>query len=320
MLSLLLSNNNAVVLYRSFKYFKLMRRFKNFDTLRVFDLVAAELSITRAAAVLHMTKGAVSYQVKRLEQELGFPVFNRHHGGVSLTPKGRRLWHVSQASFQQLEQEINRLKGVDDLGITIGMSTYFASRWLSPRLMRFTSSHPDVGLRLQPATGIIDLEKDRIDMAIRWGDGSWNDMNIEPLFNCPAIATAGLTIAERIKTAGLDASLAKFALLHDTEDSTAWQDWHRAARIPYRAKPNELVIPDPNVRVQAVVDGQGLALNDALVQREIADGLLFKVSEVELKDYGYFLAYRQGSLVNPALSDFRNWILSESELSYISGT
>lgn len=292
-----------------------MRRFKYFDTLRVFDLVAAQLSFTRAAASLHMTKGAVSYQIKRLEQELGFPVFNRHHGGVSLTPKGRKLWHASQTSFQQLEQEINRLKGMDDLGITIGMSTYFASRWLSPRLMRFTSSHPDVGLRLQPATGTIDLEKERIDMAIRWGDGSWNDMNIEPLFYCPAIATAGQTITERIKTAGLATCLSEFALLHDTEDSTAWQDWHRAAGISYRAKPNELVIPDPNVRVQAVVDGQGLALNDALVHREIADGLLFKVSEVELEDYGYFLAYHRDAMANPALSDFRDWILSEPELS-----
>ena len=140
-------------------------------------------------------------------------------------------------------------------------------------------------------------------------------MKIEPLFNCPAIATAGLAIAEQVKTTGLAASLANVALLHDTEDSTAWQDWHRAAGIPYQAKPKELVIPDPNVRVQAVIDGQGVALNDSLVQREFADGLLVKISEIELKNYGYFLAYRQESMANHALRDFRDWILSESQLN-----
>lgn len=314
MISFLFPGNNAIILDNPFKFFKHMRRFKQFDTLRVFDLVAAERSFTRAAETLHMTKGAVSYQIKRLEQELGFRVFNRQYGGVSLTPKGRRLWHVSQVNFQQLEREITRLKGIDDLGITIGMSTYFASRWLSPRLMRFTSAHPDVGLRLQPAAGIIDLEKERVDMAIRWGDGSWNDMKIEPLFKCPAIATAGDAIATEIQTAGLAASLENFTLLHDTEGSTAWRDWHHTAGIPYQEKPDELVIPDPNVRVQAVIDGQGIALNDSLVGREIAEGLLLKISEVELEDYGYFLAYRQDSMANQALRDFKDWILSESEL------
>lgn len=292
-----------------------MRRFKLFDTLRIFDLVAAEMSFTRAAEALHMTKGAVSYQIKRLEQELGFSVFDRHHGGVTLTPKGRKLWHTSQASFQQLEQEINRLRGFHHQGITIGMSTYFASRWLSPRLMRFTSTHPQVGLKLQPATGVIDLEKEDIDLVIRWGDGKWHDMTIEPLFNCPAIVTAGKEIAAGCDAEDLADRMWSFALLHDTEDSTAWRDWHRLAGIPYRDKRNELVIPDPNVRVQAVIDGQGLALNDSLVSHEIEQGLLYKISEIELTDYGYFLAYRRESMENPFLKDFRDWIIAEANLN-----
>lgn len=289
-----------------------MKRFKSFDTLRIFDIVAAEMSFTRASEALHLTKGAVSYQIKRLEQELGFAVFNRQRGRISLTRKGRRLWHASQASFQQLEQEISRLKELDERSITIGMSTYFASRWLSPRLMRFTSSRPHVGLKLQPASGIIDPSKEHIDMAIRWGDGSWRDMKVEPLFECPAIATAGAPIAKKIESDGLKESISGLTLLHDTEDSTAWMDWHRAAGLPYRAKRDELVIPDPNVRVQAVIDGQGLSLNDSLVQHEISEGLLCQVSDVELSQYGYFLAYNHDALTNPVLKDFRDWIISEA--------
>ena len=79
----------------------------------------------------------------------------------------------------------------------------------------------------------------------------------------------------------------------------------------YRTSDN-LVIPDPNVRVQAVIDGQGIALNDNLIADEIAAGQLSRVSEVELADYGYYLAYAAGALEVPALKAFRDWIVGEA--------
>ena len=72
------------------------------------------------------------------------------------------------------------------------------------------------------------------------------------------------------------------------------------------------MIPDPNVRVQAVIDGQGVALNDALVQEEMAAGRLYRISPVELSNYGYFLAYPKGALNIPGLKAFRDWIVGEA--------
>ena len=171
--------------------------------------------------------------------------------------------------------------------ITIGMSTYFASRWLLPRLMTFMAGHPRIGLRLQPLIDLIDLRAHGIDMAIRWGKGEWTDMEIEPLLPCPAFPTAGAAIAGRVAEAGLAAALADIPLLHDRDGSAAWLDWHQAAGLAYRSTRDDLVIPDPNVRVQAVIDGQGMALNDALVAAELATGKLFPISAIELSDYGY---------------------------------
>jgi len=74
-----------------------------------------------------------------------------------------------------------------------------------------------------------------------------------------------------------------------------------------------LVIPDPNVRVQAVIDGQGISLNDQLINPEIQIQTIFKVSEVSLDNYGYFLVYPPEALENPALDDFRRWVLKEAE-------
>lgn len=289
--------------------------FRCYDNLRVFDVVARNLSFTAAADELNLTKGAISYQINRLEAELGFPVFTRRHRGVALTEKGKTLWHASQVAFRDLDREIAVLREDPPGRITIGMSTYFASRWLSPRLMTFTSAHPRIGLRLQPLVDLIDLRTERIDMAIRWGNGDWTDMAIEPLFPCPAFPTAGTAIAERVAERGLAAALAGIPLLHDRDGSDAWRDWHAAAGLPFTAARTDLVIPDPNVRVQAVIDGQGMALNDALVAAEMASGDLHRISTVELADYGYFLAYPKGALDAPELKAFRDWILVEATTS-----
>lgn len=287
-------------------------RFRHYDNLRIFDIVARHLSFTSAAEELNLTKGAVSQQIARLEEELGFAVFLRRHRGIELTAKGKRLWHVSQSAFHDLEREIAGLREEDPSRITIGLSTYFASRWLSPRLMRFMAEHPRIALRLQPLVELIDLRSANIDLAIRWGRGDWTDLRIEKLFACPAFPTVGSSFKIEIDAAGLRAVLPRLPLLQDRDNSDAWREWHDAAGVPYVSTRDDLVIPDPNVRVQAVADGQGAALNDALVGEELLDGRLFRISEVALENYGYYLAYPHDALSNPALRHFRDWIQAEA--------
>ena len=287
-------------------------RFRSFDNLRLFDVVARRLNFTAAAEELNLSKGAVSYQIARLEQELGFPVFRREHRGVALTEKGRELWHLSQSAFRDLEREIARLREMSEDSITIGTSTYFAARWLSPRLMSFMEAHPQIRLRIQPMIDLIDVRSEPIDMAIRWGRGDWRDMVIETLFACPSFPTSSAKTAALARERGLAAALAQATLLDDREDSEAWADWHAAAGLTMRASRKTLVIPDPNVRVQAVIDGQAIALNDALVSPELSDGSLFEFSDVRLENYGYHLAYASGALEQPALRAFRDWIRNEA--------
>jgi len=289
-------------------------RFRSYDGLRFFHAAARHLSFSKAAIELNLTKGAISYQIGRLEQDLGFSLFIRKHRALALTEKGRRLWHVSEVALRDLEREIDFLQDAVPGRITVGMSTYFASRWLSPRLMTFTADHPKIGLRLQPLVDVVDLQAHGIDMAIRWGRGDGADTEIEPLFVCPAFPTAGSSIAGRVADRGLDEVFPKLTLLHDRDDSDAWQDWHEAAGRSYRSTRNDLVIPDPNVRVQSVIDGQGVALNDALVAAELADGRLHRLSPVELENYGYYLAYPKGALGNPTLKFFYDWLVGQATM------
>lgn len=230
--------------------------------------------------------------------------------------KGRGLWHLSQTSFRELERAIVQLRDEDAGRVTVGMSTYFASRLLAARLMTFITMHPRIGLRPQPLVKLVDLGSLNIDRAIRWGNGAWSDLVIERLFSCPAFPTAGASIAARVARSGIEAALSDAKLLQDRDESSAWAHWHEAAGLQYRRSRDDLVIPDPNVRVQAVMDGQGIALNDELVAAEIAAGKLFSTSDVALRDYGYFLAYPAGALENPSARAFRDWIMTESENAF----
>ena len=294
-------------------------RFRSYDGLRVFDVVARHLSFTTAADELNLTKGAVSYQIGRLEDELGFPVFIRRHRTIALTERGAALWQGCHAAFRDLERQIADLRDESHGRITIGMATYFASRWLSPRLMTFMVEHPRIGLRLQPLVDLIELRPHGIDMAIRWGKGDWDDMEIERLFRCPAFPVAGPSIARRADKTGLETVLSDTPLLHDRDGSAAWRDWHQAAGLPYRPARDALVIPDPNVRVQAVIDGQGIALYDTLVSDEMEAGRLARVSAIEMEDYGYFLAFQRGAFDAPGLAEFRDWIQAEASQASAAG-
>ena len=289
-------------------------RFRFFDNLRAFIQVAQHQSFTAASKELNLTKGAVSYQMTHLEDDLGFKVFHRRKKGIELTEQGRLLLTASRQSYSDLEKAISNIRKTDSQDITIGMSTYFASRWLSPRLMRFMASHADVNLRIQPLIDLIDLSEVDIDVAIRWGKGDWQSSNekVERIFSCPAILSAGMAIYQQIKREGIETTINKVKLFDDRDGSHAWQDWFDKAGFEYVARNNNLVIPDPNVRVQAVIDNQGVALNDALIDSEINQGVIKQYTEVTLDDYGYYLVYPYAALEQPALRSFRDWIMSEA--------
>ena len=283
--------------------------FRHHDTLRLFVEIARYNSFSDAAEGLNMTKGAVSYQVKTLEADLGTPLFTRAPRGVTLTPAGQRLLTVAQAHFQQIETELAALRGAPDQTLTVGMSSYFASRWLSPRLMSFMQDHPEIQLRIQPMTRLFDLERQDIDLAIRWGDGNWSDAEITSFLPQPAWPVGNAAALARVREVGMGRAISDFTLLRDHDDSNAWSDWLAVAGLPHQTRRDALIIPDPNVRVQGVIDGQGLALMDDLIARELSDGLLFRLSECELSSYGYFLAQPRGRPASPAVDAFSDWLL-----------
>ena len=137
-------------------------------------------------------------------------------------------------------------------------------------------------------------------------------MRIEPLFSCPAFATAAPVVAVQIERMGLERNLQQTTLLEDRDGSTAWAEWLAEAGLPNLIHLGSLTIPDPNARVQAVLDGQGIAINDRLVQPEVDARTLCRISEFEMQNYGYHLAIPADALNNPDTAALVAWLKSEA--------
>ncbi len=285
--------------------------FRHHDALKTFTQVAQYRSLAVAAEALNLTKGALSHQIRGLEASLGFALFERHARGMRLTAKGRELLATTTAAFGQIEEKTAALSGQVAPSLTIGTPTYFASRWLSPRLKGFMSRHPDVRLRIQSMIDITNFLGEGVDLAIRWGDGAWVDCLVEPLFPCPAFPSGNRAAFERVQREGEAPAFAAFTLLREREGSPAWARWYRRAGLAERPVSDSLIIPDPNVRIEAVHAGQGIALTDALVASELDRGHLFRLSPHALEDYGYWLAYPPAAAEKPAVQAFTAWIKAQ---------
>jgi len=289
-------------------------RFRSYDSLKIFDTVARSLSMTKAADEVHQSKGSISYQVGKLEADLGFRLFERAHATLELTEEGRRLWHVSQTALSQIDREIEDLRGTTSGAVTIGALTYFSSRWLSPRLTRFFEANPGISLRIEPLNSVDMMRSLKIDMAVLWGIGGWEGHKSELLLSLPAVPTANRVLEEQVKQLGLAEAVRQLPLLGDSSGDAGWRAWHKAAGLPYAPSRASLTIPDSNSRVQAVVDGQGIALWDDLVASEFGNGTLVRLSDVRVENAGYFLVFTDQPMSQSAEA-FLDWLVVENDRS-----
>ena len=289
-------------------------RFRSYDALKIFDAVARNLSMTKAADEVHQSKGSISYQTNKLEAELGFRLFERAHAKLGLTEEGRRLWHVSQTAMSQIDREIEDLRGTASGAVTVGALTYFSSRWLSPRLTRFFEANPGISLRIEPINSVDMMRSVKVDMAILWGIDGWVGHKSELLLSLPAVPTASRAVAEQVRQLGLAEAVRQLPLLGDSSGDLGWRAWHAAAGLPYAPSRSSLTIPDSNSRVQAVVDGQGIALWDDLVAPENDDGTLVRLSDVGVKDAGYRILFTERPMSQSAEA-FLDWLRAENDRS-----
>jgi len=254
------------------------------DRLKVFESAARLLSFTKAATELCITKGAVSYQIKKLEDQIGAPLFRRSTRQIFLTDAGQSLLQTTRSVFNEMEGAIHRIRASKLHDITIAATTYVAARWLSPRVAKFLEQYPDVSVRFEHHVNDANFQINQTDLALIWGNCRQpKDQNTIEYIPMPLFPAVNPEQAARLQED--PAWINQITLLSEDRSEDLWLEWFGKKMLP---NPRQ-VIEDANVRVQAAIDGQGMILADDLMKSELDAQVLVAPFDHSLSDYGYQL-------------------------------
>jgi len=278
-------------------------------TLRTFESVSRLRSFTGAAEELHLTVSAVSHQIRALEAFYGTRLLLRSHRDVTLTKAGELLRQVVAEFLEKLSSAGRSLRSQPDNRLSLSAPPSLVSRWLMPKLASFLSAHPNVDFKLHATSDLIDLEADEVDVAIRYGNGSWSGLTSEVLFDEIVFPVASPAFLEKSLVRGLD-DLAHDMLLRD--DFFSWNHWLEQVGSARPLKPSGPLYSDSSLLLQAAEAGQGIALGrSVLVEDALSSGRLVRIGSQSLKAGGAYYLVRSSSAPSTAAMDsFRSWLVA----------
>lgn len=286
------------------------RQLPNLAALRAFEAAARHQNFSRAAEEIHLTHGAISHQVRALEQDLGVALFTRNGKRIAITPEGQRFALTVRKSLQEIVSAASALRAdTRQQRLTVSSIPSFAARWLAPRLGKFIDLHPDIEVMLQSSGQLQDLARDSIDVGIRFGSGRYPGLAVEKLMGdyyypvaSPAYDGGRLPASPQ--------QLAHCALLRSEEP---WLPWFQAAGLALPEPSGGVRFQDLSMLIRSASDGDGIALvRHVVAMQEIASGELVRLFDVALKSPDdYYLACPPQALRKPQVQAFRSWLLAE---------
>ena len=175
-----------------------MRRLPPLNSIRAFEATARHLSFTKAANELNVSAGAISQQVKLIEEYLGITLFRRANRKIILTDEAQIGLPFLTHGLDELVKGIHAIQEYEmNKPLTITLPPTFASRWLIPRLTDFQRTHPDIDVRIDATYKLVNLINEDIDAGIRFGTGKYPGMKSDFLFSQKVILVCSPTLLEK---------------------------------------------------------------------------------------------------------------------------
>jgi len=301
--------------------------------MRAFESAARHLSFKKAAEELHVTPAAISQQIKALEGYLGITLFHRLTRALEITAQGRAMLPKIREGFDCFAAAIDstrqRIEGV----LTVTAPPSFATRWLVPRLPRFTAAHPEIELRLassgdsvdRPGETLLrgseqlDLREADCELAIRYGTGNYPGLQVEQIFSPNWLPVCSPRLPSQQRPLAVPQDLAGHVLIHDeTIDEEAhqpgWREWLATAGVSTVDAERGPRFSNAVLAVEAALEGQGVALAlKPLVETDVAQGRLIVPFDIAVPSpYAYFLVMRKAVVHRHSVAAFRAWLLGEA--------
>ena len=291
------------------------------DFFKGFEAAARHLSFTKAAEELFVTQSAVSRQIQALESRLGVTLFLRRNRGLALTEAGEQMRRAVDSVLRTLHQAVEQVSpGATPKVVTVTSSMAFSSLWLIPRLSGFRRLQPDVDVRISANNQVLDLDRERIDLAIRYCPARAAPAGSVRLFGeeiLPVCSPA--LLRDRSRPLKSPQDLRHHVLLHYDEPHRpapwlTWNVWLETAGVPDLKPADSLRFSHYDQTIGAALGGQGVALGRRpLVKKLLANGAL--VAPFPLKsvtDRAYFIVRTPATSGRPEVASFVNWLVAEA--------
>lgn len=256
-----------------------------------------------------MTQGAISRQVRGLEDYFGTDLFRRGHRSVELTPAGSRLLPVLSEVFDRIMLAAERVRERPG-ELKIKSIPTIAVRWLVPQILRFQDARPDIQVRLTTSWRSVDFAREDFDAGILFTETHEERPNADLLMierMTPVCAPSLLAGPVPLKQ---PADLAQHRLLHSTPNHFDWRLWLERNGVTEVDPESGENFDFLDATLQAAVRGYGVALGDILfIEEDLEAGRLVPAFDSPLTEAGaYFLVYPEGQELSPALKAFRDWL------------
>jgi LysR family glycine cleavage system transcriptional activator len=284
------------------------------NAVRAFDAVARLGSVRAAADELAVTPAAVSQQLRVLEAHLGLALTQRQGRGLALTDSGR-TWHGEIARhLRAIALAAERVRpGRRVVQVTVVQS--FGSRWLMPRLTKFTAREPEIEVRIDASPALADFARDPFDLAIREGRGNY-DTELVRLFELEFYPVASPQVARRMRKRNGTLDWSRARLLHEVTYDY-WPDWINMAEATDVDVARGLFFSHTMLALDAAIEGQGVALAPPpLAERELARGALEIIDPRPFASgTGIWLCWPRKQLrsLSNAATAFRDWVIEEAK-------
>ncbi len=287
---------------------------------RYFEAAARHLSFTKAAAELNVTHGAISHQVKALEEWLGLPLFRRLNRALALTEAGQTYMVPVREALERLADGTRAVRARDGSGaLTVSALPSFAAKWLVPRLGSFRAAWPDIDVRVSATQKLVDFNReDDVDCAIRHGHGpTWPGSEALLLISEDFSPVCSPRLLDGAAPLREPADLAGHTLLQDYDwNVDLWDRWLAAADVALLGRRRALSFNSSSLMLQAAIDGLGVALTQSVLSGDdLAAGRLVRPFRLTVPtDAGYYLVTPRGGMERPKVAAFRDWLFAETEV------
>ncbi len=292
-----------------------MRHLPTMSALKAFEAAGRHASFLDAAIELNLTPGAISRQIRNLEEFLGKKLFERRHKQVHLTALGRDYLAEIKGPLGRLAEASQHIRELDQ-NSTISICAYptFAIRWLIPRWGALYDRHPNIDIRLTTSLNVAEFGNTDYDLTIQVqrDDVAVSGFSVEKLLDVETFPVCAPALAETLQQ---PQDLAGQTLLHAAPRLTDWQQWMDFAGVDQVDADGGLRFESSNLAIHAAIEGLGVAIGlEALIQDELASGQLVRPFDINRRsNHPFQLVYPSAKASDPLLRSIMDWLHEEAD-------